>query len=119
MNGAGRESLRTQSILDVVTGSLGFDEDQNETLFDCKEEAHQGIKFFVLLDILHSLSDIPGSRSDTSNRQKDIVLKEITGQALDVGRECGTKHHSLPIANTRHAFFFDNATNLRLKTLKV
>mmetsp|Transcript_19392 Transcript_19392/g.28282 ORF Transcript_19392/g.28282 Transcript_19392/m.28282 type:complete len:292 (-) Transcript_19392:758-1633(-) len=116
MNGACREALLAQDILDVVTRSFGFHEDEDETLLDGEEELHQVINLIPLVDILHSLLDILRSTSNPSHSEKDVIVEEIAGKTLDIWREGGREKHSLPLTSLRHTLLFHDTANLGFET---
>ena len=78
---------------------------------DREEESHECIEFVALFDKVDGLGDVFGSGADSAHGEEDVVSHEITGEALDVGGECGREHHGLSFF-TGHTLLFHNAADL-------
>mmetsp|Transcript_23476 Transcript_23476/g.65168 ORF Transcript_23476/g.65168 Transcript_23476/m.65168 type:complete len:498 (-) Transcript_23476:1400-2893(-) len=116
MNGAGRETVIAQTVLEIIAVALGFREDQDQPIFDRQEVFHQCTELVLFLYVLNLLGDILGSGTDATNGQEDVIAEEITGQALDLCREGRTEHHGLAIFTLRHSGLLYNATDLGFET---
>jgi hypothetical protein len=69
-----------------------------------------------ILNVLDLLGDVLRSGTDTSDREKDVVLEEIPGEHLDVAREGSGKHQGLALSDTRHILALNNSADLGLET---
>mmetsp|Transcript_12669 Transcript_12669/g.29425 ORF Transcript_12669/g.29425 Transcript_12669/m.29425 type:complete len:276 (+) Transcript_12669:2325-3152(+) len=116
VNRAGWKPLITENVFNEVAGSLCFHKNQNEAFLNGEKETHQRAHLIVVFHIFHSLGDILGCRTDSSNCQENVVAKKITGESLNIWRKRGTEHHSLSVISNRHSFFFHNASYLGLES---
>mmetsp|Transcript_23825 Transcript_23825/g.35340 ORF Transcript_23825/g.35340 Transcript_23825/m.35340 type:complete len:230 (+) Transcript_23825:453-1142(+) len=116
MNGTSRKSLSTQNILNVITRSLCLDKNKDKPLLNGEKETHQMIKFIPLINEFHSLLNILGCTSNSSDREKDVVIQEITSKTLDIRWERCREKHCLPSISLRHTLLLYNTTNLGLKS---
>jgi len=82
----------------------------------CVEDIKQDRALVNVLDVLNLLSDVLRSRTDTTDRQEDVILEEVLSKHLNVAREGGRKHESLAVLNARHILALNNTTNLGLET---
>lgn len=112
MNGTGGKATLAENVLNEVAIALGLDEDEDETLLNREEETHELVEFVVLFDVLHALDHVLGSGSDAADGEEDVVTHEVSGKALDVGRERGREHHGLTIFSVGHSLLLDDATDL-------
>lgn len=117
VNGGGREALVDEEVGQRVGHALGLDEDQGETAGSVGvEDIQQDGALVHVLDVLDLLSNVLRGRTDTANRQENVILQEVTGQHLDITRESGREHECLALVNGRHVLTLDNAANLGLET---
>ncbi len=117
MNRTRREATLAQHVLNVITVTFRFHEDQDESLLDRHEEAHQVLELVVLLDVFDRLCDILGRSADASDGEEDVIAHEIAGEALDVRGEGCAEHHGLAYAvAVGHALLFDDAADLWLES---
>ena len=116
MDGGGWEVLVDQEVRQGVGHALRLNEDKSETSAVGVENIQKNRALVHILDILDLLGNVLRSGTDTSNRQENVILQEITGEHLDVAWEGGGKHESLAALNTGHIFALNNAANLWLET---
>ena len=116
MNGSGREVLVNQEVRQGICHALGFHENKSETSTMGVEDVKQNRAFVHILNILNLLGNVLRGRTNTSNRQEDIVLQEISGEHLNIAREGGREHEGLTVLDTWHIFAFHNASNLGFET---
>jgi hypothetical protein len=116
VDGCGREVLVDQEVGQGVCHALGLHEDEGETGTMSVEDVKQNGALVHILDVLDLLSDVLGGGTNTSNRQEDVVLQEISGEHLDVAGEGGRKHESLTALDTGHILALDDSSDLRLET---
>ena len=62
------------------------------------DEVQQDVALFVGGDVLHVLHDQVSGGTDTPDRQEDVVVHEVCGQALDLLGEGGAEEQGLPLA---------------------
>jgi len=116
VNGSGRETLVDQEVGERISHTLGLDEDQGETSTVSVEDIEKDRALVDILNVLNLLGDVLRGRSDTSNREEDILLEEVAGEHLDITGEGGGKHESLTASSWGHVLALDDTTDLRLKT---
>ena len=116
VNGGGREVLVDQEIRQGISHALRLNEDEGETSPVGVENIQKNRALVHILDVLDLLGNVLRGGTDTSDRQEDVILQEITGEHLDVAREGGGKHERLAALNTGHILALDNAANLGLET---
>lgn len=117
VNGGGVVSLSTEEVAEHVGHSLGLDKDEDETsgLFG-EEQVEQERSLVVVVDVLDSLRDVLGSRTDSTDREEDVVLQEGSGEHLYLPGEGGGEHESLSVVHAGHVDTLDNLSDLRLET---
>lgn len=116
VNGGGREVFALEDITEVVSTSLGLDEDKGQALASGRENIKESGDLVTILDVLNLLGNVLRSRTNTTNGQENVVLQEVSGEHLDVSGEGGGEHESLSLLDTGHAGLLDNGSNLRLET---
>jgi len=112
----GREILVDQEVRERVGHTLGLDKDERQATTVRVENIQKNGALVDILNVLDLLRDVLRGRSNTSNRQEDIVLQEVPGEHLNVAGECGREHERLTFLHTRHVFTLDDAANLGLET---
>lgn len=80
------------------------------------EDVEQDGTLVIVLDILNLLSNVLGRRTNTADRQEDVVLQEITCQHLNITWECGREHEGLAAFDIWHVFALNDTTDLRFET---
>mmetsp|Transcript_27380 Transcript_27380/g.40109 ORF Transcript_27380/g.40109 Transcript_27380/m.40109 type:complete len:222 (-) Transcript_27380:797-1462(-) len=116
MNGTSWKAFARQHIFNIITRTLRFDKNQNEPFVNRHQKAHECFNLVLIFHKFHRLCHILAGRTNTTDGQKDVIVQKVTGKSLDICRKGGAKHHRLTAFTLRHAFFFDNTTNLRFKT---
>jgi hypothetical protein len=116
VDGRCRKVLVDQEVGEGVCHALSLNEDESETSTMSMEDIKQNRALVHILNIFDLLSDVLGGRANTSNRQEDVVLQEISGKHLDIAGEGGRKHESLTVLDTRHIFALNDSSDLRLET---
>mmetsp|Transcript_45102 Transcript_45102/g.78750 ORF Transcript_45102/g.78750 Transcript_45102/m.78750 type:complete len:324 (-) Transcript_45102:1100-2071(-) len=114
VDGGSREVVSHEHLLQVVGTALGLDEHKHKALGHAAQELNDEVHLLVLFHPLNALSDVLGGSTHTAYCQEDVVLHEITSQALDLhGEGCG-EHKGLSV--DAHAFLLHDTTNLGLET---
>ena len=110
-------SLCAEEVTKGIGHSLGLDENENETarLFS-EEEVEEERLLVVVVDVFNSLGDVLRSRTDSADREEDVVLEEGSSEHLNLTRECSGEHKGLSFLHSRHVFTFDDSSNLGLET---
>jgi hypothetical protein len=116
VNRGGGEALVDEEVGERIGHTLGLDEDQSKTSAVGVEDVEQDGALVNVLDVLNLLGDVLRGGTDTTDREEDILLEEVTGQQLDVAGEGGREHESLAAGGRRHILTFDDAANLGLET---
>jgi hypothetical protein len=116
VNGGGGEALVDEEVGERIGHTLGLDEDQSKTSAVSVEDIEQNGALVNVLDVLNLLGDVLRSGTDTTDREEDILLEEVTGQQLDVTGESGRKHESLAASGRRHILTLNNTADLGLET---
>ncbi|KUI63848.1 hypothetical protein VM1G_12026 [Cytospora mali] len=116
VNGSGWEVLVDQEVRQGVGHALGLDENEGQTGTVGVENVEQNRALVDVLNVLNLLSNVLRSRTNTTNRQEDVVLQEVASQHLNVPGEGGGKHEGLAVLDTGHILTLDNAANLGLET---
>jgi hypothetical protein len=80
------------------------------------EDVEQDRALVHVLDVFNLLGDVLGGGTNTSNRQEDVVLQEISGEHLNVAGEGGGEHESLTVLDAWHILTLNNSANLGLET---
>jgi hypothetical protein len=117
VDSGGAVALRAKEITKLVGHTLGLDEDKDETSRRLGEEKvkEQG-SLVVVVDILDTLGDVLGSRSNTSDGKENVLLQEHSGQTLDLLGEGGGEHKGLSALNSGHILSLNDPPDLRLET---
>lgn len=112
----GGEVLVDEEVRERVRHALGLDENEGQASTVGVEDVEKDGALIDILDILDLLRDVLRGRTDTANRQEDIVLQEVTSQHLDVAREGGREHERLAVLHAGHILALDDTANLGLET---
>jgi hypothetical protein len=65
--------------------------------------------------VCNLLGDVLAGRSDTADREEDVVVKEVASEALDLNGEGGREEQRDAFTGLGHGVLLNNATDLRLK----
>jgi hypothetical protein len=119
VNGGGGHVVTVQEVAQHISHALGLDEDQGQA--DgipglAGQDVEEDAALVGVLNVLDLLGDILAGRTDTADAKEDVVLQEITGEHLNITREGGGEHESLPLLDAGHVLALDNTTNLGLET---
>ena len=80
------------------------------------EDVKQDGALVHILNVLNLLSNVLRGRTNTSDRQEDIVLQEIPGEHLDIAGEGGGEHERLAVLDAWHILALNDPANLGLET---
>jgi hypothetical protein len=80
------------------------------------EDVEQDRALVHVLDVFDLLGDVLGGGTNTSNRQEDVVLQEISREHLNVAGEGGGEHESLTALDAWHVLTLDDSADLGLET---
>lgn len=116
VDGGGGEVLVDQEVRQGIGHALRLNEDESKTGAVGVENIQKNRALVHILDVLNLLGNVLRGGTNTSDRQEDVILQEITGEHLNVAREGGGKHERLAALNTGHILALDNAANLGLET---
>ncbi|KAF3062751.1 hypothetical protein CFAM422_010726 [Trichoderma lentiforme] len=116
VNGGGREALVDEEVGQRVGHALGLDEDEGQTTSVGVEDIEENRALVNVLDEFDLLGDVLRGRTNTTNRQENVVLEEISGEHLDVAREGGREHESLSFSDVGHVLTLNNTADLGLET---
>lgn len=116
VNGCGGELLVDEEVGQRVCHTLGLDENKCQTTSVGVQDVQQNRALVDILNVLDLLGNVLGSRTDTANREENVVPKEIAGKHLDIAGERSRKHECLAGIGARHVLALHNTSNLRLKT---
>jgi hypothetical protein len=112
----GRKVLVDEEVGERVGHTLGLDKDECQTSTMGVKDIQKDGALVDVLDVLNLLRDVFRGRTDSADRQEDVVLEEIAGEHLNVSGESGRKHERLAVLNAGHVLSLNNTTNLRLET---
>lgn len=116
VDGGGWEVLVDEEIGQGVCHALGLNEDEGQARTVGVQNIEQNGTLIDVLNVLHLLSNVLRSRTDTTNRQENVVLQEVASQHLDIPGEGGGEHEGLAVLYTGHILTLNNASNLGLET---
>ncbi|KAH3662441.1 hypothetical protein OGAPHI_005693 [Ogataea philodendri] len=120
VNRGSREVLVDQEVRQDVSHLLGFDENQSQSVghsfFSSCEDIKQTRLLFVIFNVENSLSDVLGSRSNSTHRQEDIVVQKVLGHHLNFLREGGREHQCLSFSWRWHVTTLDDVSDLDLES---
>ncbi|ROV91474.1 hypothetical protein VSDG_07154 [Cytospora chrysosperma] len=116
VNRGSGEVLIDEEVGQRVCHALGLDEDEGQTSTVSVKDVEQNRALVDVLDVLNLLSNVLRGRTNSADRQENVVLQEVAGQHLDVAGEGGGEHESLAVLNTGHVLTLDDASNLGLET---
>ena len=110
-------STRTEEVTESVGHALRLDKDKYQTarLFG-KEQVEKQRALVLVIDILNTLGNVFGSRTDSTDSQEDVLLEERSSKVLDLSREGGGEHERLTLKDAGHVFLINDSSNLRLET---
>jgi hypothetical protein len=80
------------------------------------EDVQEDGALVSVLDVLDLLGNVLRGRSDTTDRQENVVLEEVASKHLDVAGEGGREHESLAVLDQRHILTLNDTANLGLET---
>lgn len=112
----GREVLVDKEVGQRVSHALGLDEDEGEASCGALKDIQKHRALVNILDVLDALGNVLRGGANTTDRKEDVVLKEISGEHLDVAGEGGGEHQSLAVVDQRHVLALNNTANLGLET---
>jgi hypothetical protein len=116
VNRGSREALVDEEVGERVGHALSLDEDQSKTSAVSVEDIKQDGALVNVLDVLDLLGDVLRGGTDTTDREEDILLEEVTGQQLNVTGEGGREHESLAASGRGHVLTLNDAADLGLET---
>jgi hypothetical protein len=89
VDGSSGEVLVDEEVGKRIGHTLSLNEDQSETVGVGVENVQKNGALVDILNVLNLLSNVLRSRTDTTDREEDVVLEEITGKHLNVAGESG------------------------------
>lgn len=116
VDGGRWEALVDEVIGERICHALGLDEDEGQTSTVGVKDVEQDAALVGVLNVLNLLSNVLGSRSNTADREEDILSEEVACKHLNVPREGGAEHECLAVGGDWHVLTLNNAANLRLET---
>jgi hypothetical protein len=117
VNRGSGEPLVAQEVAEHVGHTLGLDKDQDETSGGLGvEDVEQQGSLILVVDVLDVLLDVLRGRTDSSDREEDVLLQERLGEDLNLPGEGGREHQSLPVVNTGHIALLNDGPDLGLET---
>jgi len=116
VNGGSWEVLVDQEVRKRISHALSLNEDESKTSTVSVEDIQKNGALVHVLNVFDLLGDVLGGRSNTTNRQEDIILQEISGQHLDVAGEGGGKHESLAVLDAWHVLTLNDSADLWFET---
>jgi hypothetical protein len=97
--------------------SLRLDEDEGQsTTRERVKNVEQDRTLVLVFDILDLLRDVLRGGADTTDREEDVLLEEVTSEHLNFAREGGTEHERLALINIGHVLSLYDPSNLGLET---
>lgn len=119
VNRGGGEVLAEQEIREGIGHALGLDENQGQAQIALRlgmENVEKNGALVLVLDVLDSLGNVLGGRTDTTDRQEDVVAQEVASKVLDVAREGGREHEGVTLVDSGHILLLDQTSDLGLET---
>jgi hypothetical protein len=116
VDGGGWEVLVDQEVRKRISHALGLNENESKTSAVSVENIQKNGTLVHVLNVFNLLGNVLGGRSNTTNRQEDIILQEISSQHLDVAGEGGGKHESLTVLDARHVLTLNDSADLWFET---
>lgn len=102
-----------------IGGFLRFNEHHSADWIFCVQQFHQLGPFGELAHLVNRLFDILASAADDTNREEDVLVQVLTGQALDFLGESGWEHERLAFASRWHRWnahdFLDDRCEAHVK----
>lgn len=116
VNSGGVDASVAQEVAEGVGHSLGFDEDESESIRFGADDVEQEGSLVVVLDEFDSLLDVFRGGTDSADGEENVVLQEVSGERLNFPGESGGEHERLSVLDAGHVLLFNDLSDLGFET---